>query len=149
MEIDGQAAQSRYARSVSPLSIVSAPRSGSTLFQRLLASHPEIHSAPETWLAPTVLGGLSEQPQITALSRRWTKIALEETEARHPNLRAILFEAIEEALLAVFSEISPVGTRLFLRKPLATRSCFQSLFKLSPTYNSSSPGAVPWPSAPR
>src|SRR5206468_7765156 len=40
----------RWRVSVRPVFVLSLPRSGSTLLQRMLASHPEIATSSETWL---------------------------------------------------------------------------------------------------
>ncbi len=54
--------------------LVSQPRAGSTLVERVLAGHPEIHAAGETWLMLPGLYALREQDRgesyDTALARR-------------------------------------------------------------------------------
>ena len=40
--------------------ILSQPRSGSTMLQRMLAAHPDIHTTQEPWIALYPLFGLKE-----------------------------------------------------------------------------------------
>ncbi|MEQ8405933.1 MAG: sulfotransferase [Oceanicaulis sp.] len=101
---------------VTPVFLLSAPRSGSTLLQRLLAAHPRIHSMPETWLAPAAFMGMSAQPAINAASTKWTRTALDETERRAPGLRERILRAAGAAMVDAFDAVSPDDAVYFLEK---------------------------------
>lgn len=58
--------------------LISQPRSGSTLLQRMLQSHSEIHSAPEPWIMLHPLYGLKEKGMVSEYNSSWESIAVKE-----------------------------------------------------------------------
>lgn len=58
--------------------IISQPRSGSTLLQRLLAGHPDISTAAETWLMLHPLYGMRKKGVSTEFNSVWAANAVEE-----------------------------------------------------------------------
>jgi len=58
--------------------IISQPRSGSTLIQRVLSGHPEIFSSAETWLMLHQVYGLKRDGIHTEYEAEWALTAVEE-----------------------------------------------------------------------
>lgn len=58
--------------------IISQPRSGSTLLQRILAGHPSIQTSAETWLLLHPLYALKNEGVTTEFDHRWARSAVSE-----------------------------------------------------------------------
>lgn len=99
-----------------PVFLMSAPRSGSTLLQRLLMQHPRIHSAAETWLIPASFLTGSETGVLAAASARWSRRGLADTCAALPGGKASWHRAIGIGLEQCFADLCPPGTEIFLEK---------------------------------
>jgi Sulfotransferase family len=56
--------------------LVSQPRSGSTLLQHILASHPQVHTLPEPWLMLHLVYGLRERGLSAEYNARYAYSAL-------------------------------------------------------------------------
>ncbi|WP_047866005.1 sulfotransferase family protein [Rubrobacter aplysinae] len=99
-----------------PVFLLSLPRSGSTLAQRILAAHPEIHSTPEPWLLLPQLytlkyrGAYAEYDHVAAAS------AVEEFYGYLPGGREEYVAGLREMVLKLYEGVSPEGTRYFLDK---------------------------------
>ena len=99
-----------------PVFLLSLPRSGSTLAQRILAAHPEIHSTPEPWLLLPQLytlkyrGAYAEYDHVAATS------AVEEFYGHLPGGREEYLAGLREMALKLYRGVSPEGTRYFLDK---------------------------------
>ena len=85
-----------------PIFILSAPRSGSTLLQRVLAAHSEITTASEPWLLLPVLSPL--YPSLPAPGARDPLIhdALEDFVATLPDERGSYRDAVREFALRLY-----------------------------------------------
>jgi tetratricopeptide (TPR) repeat protein len=51
------------ARSATPIFVVGMPRSGTTLIEQILASHPAVHGAGELHALPEIVGGMGGVPE--------------------------------------------------------------------------------------
>lgn len=101
--------------SPTPLFLLSMPRSGSTLLQRMLTTHPEIESGPEPTLLLPLFALDATEGVMTTINQRYTAQAIEDfysstgdaAEARRATVRA--------AALAAYGSAS-TGGRYFLDK---------------------------------
>lgn len=104
--------------SVEPMFVFSMPRSGSTLLQRMLASHTQVASASEPWvlLPLAAISGEAELRVYTEYSHRGTSIAIADLVASMPNGRDAYRSILHDTALRVYEEVNPAGARYFLDK---------------------------------
>jgi len=92
-----------------PIFLLSLPRSGSTLVQRVLAAHEEVATAPEPWLllpqvyATRERGILAEYVQVSAAR------AIGEFADRLPGGRATYDEALRGFVLDLYERATRGG----------------------------------------
>lgn len=101
---------------VTPAFLFSLPRSGSTLLQRLLATHPELHTTSEPWLLLPLLFTLKDHGARTIYGHEWLRIAIDDLVDELPRGRADYLEALAGCARALYTRASPPGTRYFLDK---------------------------------
>ena len=97
--------------------LVSQPRAGSTLLQRVIGSHSRVHTAPEPWLALHPLFALKADataaPGDTALADRATREFL----ARIPRGETIYLDGVRHLLGSVYdAALAASGKSVFLDK---------------------------------
>lgn len=96
--------------------ILSQPRSGSTLLQKILGGHPKIHTLPEPWLMLYLLGGEIAGPEAPFDGSLCEKAIAALTE-RLPRGRDHLYEGIAETALDVYRHLlHAAGKEFFLDK---------------------------------
>lgn len=124
--------------------IVGLPRSGSTLLEQVLASHPDVHGAGELMLLPDTLGGLGEWlgpgdilPQAagkvgedawSTLGERYT----EKLRSLAPQAQRIVDKQLFNYTLVGFARLMLPGARILhtSRHPMATCwSCYATAFR--------------------
>lgn len=103
------------AADIQPVFILSLPRSGSTLLQRLLASHPEVATAPEPWLALPLAyalrsGSRAEYGHETLVT------AHREFVQRLPGGVARYYAEAGAYLTRLYAAAGPAGSRYFVDK---------------------------------
>jgi Sulfotransferase family len=97
--------------------LISQPRAGSTLLQRVLAGHPQIHSAGETWLMLPPLYALREAGQGAAYNGFLAQRALRLFLATLPDGPASYREGLRCMAEHVYTEAARgAGKPLFLDK---------------------------------
>ncbi|ATX79657.1 Sulfotransferase family protein [Mariprofundus aestuarium] len=99
-----------------PVFIFSLPRSGSTLLQRLLASHNQVSTASETWLLLPLLYSLRTQGIYTEYWQKTSVLALNDFMERLPNGKADYQEAMRQLALQLYTKASDDGASYFLDK---------------------------------
>jgi hypothetical protein len=115
-----------------PIFLLSLPRSGSTLVQRVLAADPAVATTPEPWvLLPQIYamregGVLSEYGQIPA-SR-----AIRGFAARLPRGEDDYRSALRAFALGLYASASPPAARFFLDKTPRYHFIAEDLFDLFP-----------------
>jgi Sulfotransferase family len=115
-----------------PLFLLSLPRSGSTLVQRVLAAHDEIATAPEPWvLLPQIYatrdrGAFAEYGQLTSAH------AIREFGERLPNGIADYDEEVRNFILALYGKASGGASTYFLDKTPRYHLIVEDLFRLFP-----------------
>ena len=99
-----------------PLFLLSLPRSGSTLAQRILAAHEAIATASEPWILLPYLYTLRERGAYAEYSHRVLVRAVEDFCKVLPHGRDDYVAEIRELALRLYCKASPDGTRYFLDK---------------------------------
>ena len=103
--------------SVRPLFLVSLPRSGSTVIQRVLAHHPQIATASETWL---LMPYLASTPQAPARPRgKWDEMASDaigDFIRELHDARNSYREAIHDLAVHLYSQAAEENSTYFLDK---------------------------------
>jgi len=101
---------------VTPIFLLSLPRSGSTLLQRLLATHPEVATTSEPWLLLPLL--LAYRPSHLYASYRQPVLlrAFEDLLARIPEGRAVHHEAVRRFAGTFYDRLAAPGQTRFLDK---------------------------------
>jgi len=99
-----------------PLFLFSMPRAGSTLLQRLLATHPAIATGPEpTFLLPLLHIG-SDDEVVATFDQRFTSMAVEDFLASTDDPDGTFHEMVRAAAAAAYGRAAPAGARYFLDK---------------------------------
>jgi hypothetical protein len=99
-----------------PLFLLSLPRSGSTLAQRILATHDPIATTSEPWILLPYLYTLRERGVYAEYNHRALVEAVEDFYEVLPRGQADYTEEIRELSLRLYDKASPDGTRYFLDK---------------------------------
>lgn len=90
--------------SIRPVFILSLPRSGSTLLQRLLARHPAIATTPEPWLLLPVLDALDREGSLSRYSHKTAWDGLQD-----------FLSSIDEGQTAYLTEVRRFALNLYAR----------------------------------
>jgi len=88
--------------SVRPLFILSLPRSGSTLLQRMLATHPEVATASEPWLLLPQLYALRERGAAAEYGHRTAARAISDFADSLPGGRDDYLAEVRRSALALY-----------------------------------------------
>jgi hypothetical protein len=101
---------------ITPVFVLSAPRSGSTLVQRVLSVHPDVATASEPWLLLPLLSVL--RPQLPPGGRWHAQVsaALHDFAQTLPHGAGDYRIAMREAALRLYREAAGPGPRFFLDK---------------------------------
>ncbi|RKT47474.1 sulfotransferase family protein [Thiocapsa rosea] len=83
--------------------IISQPRSGSTLLQRVLAGHPDIQTSAETWLLLHPLYALKADGITTEFNHRWARCGVEEFLENYTDGAEIYIKGLREMARIVYS----------------------------------------------
>jgi hypothetical protein len=102
------------ARTV-PIFLLSQPRGGSTLLQRLLSTHPDVATAPEPWILLPLL--TMQDPEIASARYQWSvsSSAVRDFVKRTPQGQEILNGSIRSLALNLY-ESAALGGRYFIDK---------------------------------
>ena len=94
-----------------PLFLLSLPRSGSTLAQRILAAHQDIATASEPWILLPYLYTLRERGVYAEYNHRVLVRAVEDFCEVLPHGRDDYVAEIRELAVRLYRKASPPGTR--------------------------------------
>jgi hypothetical protein len=100
---------------IKPIFIISLPRSGSTLLQRIIATNKEVHTVSETWLLLPFLFCLKKEGQYSKYWHRTTNKAIGDFIGTLPNKNHDFFEATKNFALDLYLKSSS-GNKYFLEK---------------------------------
>ena len=83
--------------------IISQPRSGSTLLQRVLAGHPDIQTSAETWLLLHPLYALKSDGITTEFNHRWARTGVAEFLENYTDGEDIYIKGLREWARVIYS----------------------------------------------
>lgn len=84
--------------------LISQPRSGSTLLQRILSSHQEIHTTGETWLLLHPIYAIKKHGHSAEYNSEWANFALTTFLNSIPNGEECYYEAIRNMALTLYNK---------------------------------------------
>jgi len=96
--------------------LFSLPRSGSTLLQRILGSHPQIHTLAEPWILLPLLYPLRERGMYCEYGHDVAREALLDFCQALVGGRSCYDEQARRTAMELYERASPEGTRYFLDK---------------------------------
>ncbi len=98
-----------------PIFLISLPRSGSTLLQRILMGHPEIASKTESWLMLPLIYMLKKEGMLSEYNQRDAHYALVDFIKELPRKQNDYFESLHDFAISLYSKQSN-GSIYFLDK---------------------------------
>lgn len=101
---------------MNPLFLFSLPRSGSTLLQRVLASHEKISTTSEPWILLPLLYTLKKKGVYSEYSHKVMSDAIEDFCTELPNGREDYLHEMKEYALQLYAKASRNETKYFLDK---------------------------------
>ena len=90
--------------SVRPVFVLSLPRSGSTLLQRMLATHPEVATASEPWVLLPQLYALRERGAVAEYGHRTAARAIADFSDALPGGRAAYLAEVRRSVTALYEQ---------------------------------------------
>ena len=90
--------------SVRPVFVLSLPRSGSTLLQRMLATHPEVATASEPWVLLPQLYALRERGAVAEYGHRTAARAIADFSDSLPGGRAAYLAEVRRSVTALYEQ---------------------------------------------
>ena len=119
-------------RHVKPIFIISLPRSGSTLLQRILASHENISTASEpSFLLPLVYS-IRKSGIYTEYAHSVTVSGLEDLFKLIPNEIYGYYKVLRNAAYELYTSVSEEKTRYFVDKTPRYHFILQDLIRMFP-----------------
>jgi hypothetical protein len=101
---------------IRPLFLLSLPRTGSTLVQRILATHPEISTAAEPWILVPLLAARRPDLPLTANWDQTTAAGIERFSARLPGGAGTYRDSVRAFATDLYEQASEPGATYFLDK---------------------------------
>jgi hypothetical protein len=117
---------------ITPIFILSLPRSGSTLLQRLLAARDGVASAPEPWLLLPLLAPLRGDGVYADYSQVHQSEALQDFFSDLPGGEDDYLEGVRRLALHVYGQAAGPDSRYFLDKTPRYHLVCDSLFQAFP-----------------
>ena len=117
---------------ITPIFLLSAPRSGSTLLQRALATHPEIATVSESHLLLPFLYPLRERGVYAEYHHKYTHRGVRNFIAEMDGGETAYLDALRELALRLYGQIAEPGARYFLDKAGALSLVVNELFAMFP-----------------
>ena len=101
---------------VQPIFLFSLPRAGSTLVQRVIGAHPEVHTVSEPWLLLPLVYSLRTRGARAEYWHESTAEALADFCKQLPGGEDDYYAGLREFALRMYGQASPDGQRYFLDK---------------------------------
>lgn len=101
---------------ITPIFLLSLPRSGSTLVQRVLGSYPTVATAAEPWMLLPLLTPVTPVPVMAGSWDRTISGALQDFNSQLFNGESEYLAAVRDAALRLYASAAPAGARYFLDK---------------------------------
>jgi glycosyltransferase involved in cell wall biosynthesis len=113
--------------------LISQPRAGSTLFQRLLAGHPEIHSTAEPWIMLHPLYALKRNGHHSEYDSSLARNALDDLLSQIPEGDELYYKALRNFSLTLYGRFLELsGKKYFLDKTPRYYLIINELYRLFP-----------------
>jgi len=122
----------RRSAPVTPLFLLSLPRCGSTLVQRVLAGHPKIATTSEPWLLLPPLYALREKGAYAEYGHYLAARGLGDLCAALPGGTAAYRAQVAQLAARLYREAAPAGSRYFLDKTPRYHLVVDELFEMFP-----------------
>ena len=121
-----------FMRSITPIFILSLPRSGSTLLQRVLASHHSISSVSEPWFLLPMLYPLRENGVYAEYSHALVQQALKDLFVELPAGREDYLAAVRRAALEIYGKLADEQSVYFVDKTPRYHLITDEIFRAFP-----------------
>jgi len=115
-----------------PIFVFSLPRSGSTLLQRILVTHPKIASTSEPWLLLGPLSSKFKNSSVSIYNHYNYSTAVEEMIQRLPNKEIDHYKAINLYASSIYSKLCLEGEIYFLDKTPRYHMIAQEIIRTFP-----------------
>ena len=115
-----------------PVFLFSAPRSGSTMVQRLLAGHPQVATTSEPWILLPLIYTMRRPGAYTEYGHRASVRAVEDFCAQLRGGRDEYLFELREFVLALYEAASANGERYFLDKTPRYHLVIDEIMELFP-----------------
>ena len=113
--------------------IISQPRAGSTLLQRILHGHPEIHTTAEPWVMLHPLYALKSQGISTDYDSSLASVALQDFLCSFPDGPEAYIEAIREMAGSLYNKVlEHSGKKYFVDKTPRYYHVIPELYRIFP-----------------
>ena len=113
--------------------IISQPRSGSTLLQRILFGHPDVQTSAETWLMLHPVYGLRSSGFTAEYDSRFARDGVREFLQHYTRGREVYLDAIREWARVIYQDaLQQHGKRIFLDKTPRYFFIIPELYELFP-----------------
>ncbi len=113
--------------------IISQPRSGSTLLQRVLAGHPDIHTSAETWLMLQPLYALKDDGYRSEYNEQWAGEAVAEFLEHYTDGPDVYDDAIRAFARVLYENaLARTGKHFFLDKTPRYYYVIPELYRIFP-----------------
>jgi Sulfotransferase family len=112
--------------------LLSLPRSGSTLVQRVLASHEAIDTTPEPWVVLPQIYAMRERGAYAEYGQVPSSRAIREFASRLPGGEEDYRDELRRFLLGLYSRASDGRARYFVDKTPRYHYVIEDLFRLFP-----------------
>lgn len=119
---------------MNPIFLLSLPRSGSTLIQRALATHPDISTTSEPWILLPFIYSLRTKGHFEDYDpQHFSTKAIEDFYNQFPNKKSDYIASIRELTLSLYQKASPIDTVYFLDKTPRYHLIINELLHIFPT----------------
>jgi hypothetical protein len=115
-----------------PIFLLSLPRAGSTLVQRILAAHPEVSTTPEPWLLLPQIFAMRERGALVPYGHAPAARAIREFAARLPKGDQDYAAEMRRFVLALYSKASGGRGRYFVDKTPRYHLIAEELWRIFP-----------------
>ena len=119
-------------KEIEPLILFSLPRSGSTLTQRILASHRHISTVSEPWLLLPYLYTLKKDGTHTEYGYFMLVEAIEDLCRKMPNGKTDYLESMRDFVIQIYAKLSHGDSLYFLDKTPRYHLITDEIFQLFP-----------------
>jgi hypothetical protein len=114
--IEANGTDNDSVRDITPIFLLSLPRSGSTLTQRVLATHPEIDTASEPWILLPLLYSLRPHGVYAEYGHKLAATAIEAYANGLPGGRDTYLQEIRHHVLRLYGLRAKPGANYFVDK---------------------------------